>query len=219
MKFDFLQGIAIVSVFFLCISIICFCLKTHPDFRVPTLQLVNLTGNSSQWFNTTTTKNIKLVDKTNTEVHQAFRHIEVICNVWFTFEIIMRFSFCPDRIRYFKAPVNMIDIVATFSFYIDIILSNMETKADLEFFSIIRIMRLFKLTQHSSGLKILMHTFRASAKELILLVFFLVLGVVIFAALIYYAERINMNPNNQFRSIPLSLWWAIVTMTTVGYVN
>lgn len=40
---------------------------------------------------------------------------------------------------------------------------------DLEFFSIIRILRLFKLTQHSSGLKILIHTFVASAKELMLL--------------------------------------------------
>jgi potassium voltage-gated channel Shaw-related subfamily C protein len=92
----------------------------------------------------------------------------------------------------------------------------MQVKADLEFISIIRIMRLFKLTQHSSGLKILMHTFRASAKELMLLVFFLVLGVVIFASLVYYGERLTENPDNQFQSIPLGLWWAIVTMTTVG---
>ena len=53
--------------------------------------------------------------------------------------------------------------------------------------------RLFKLTRHSSGLKILMQTFRASAKELMLLVFFLVLGIVIFASLVYYAERIQVS--------------------------
>ncbi|CAH1106571.1 unnamed protein product [Psylliodes chrysocephalus] len=87
----------------------------------------------------------------------------------------------------------------------------------MEFFSIIRIMRLFKLTRHSSGLKILIQTFRASAKELTLLVFFLVLGIVIFASLVYYAERIQTNPDNDFKSIPLGLWWALVTMTTVGY--
>ncbi|VDP01146.1 unnamed protein product [Soboliphyme baturini] len=109
--------------------------------------------------------------------------------------------------------------VATLSFFMDFLLKEyaMSANKDLvEFFSIIRIMRLFKLTQHSSGLKILIHTFRASAKELILLVFFLVLGIVIFAALIYYAERIESNPDNDFISIPLGLWWAIVTMTTVG---
>ena len=94
---------------------------------------------------------------------------------------------------------------------------NMENADILEFFSIIRIMRLFKLTRHSSGLKILIQTFRASAKELTLLVFFLVLGIVIFASLVYYAERIQTNPHNDFNSIPLGLWWALVTMTTVGY--
>lgn len=129
----------------------------------------------------------------------------------------MRLISCPSLVKYLTAPVNIIDIVATFTFFLDLfILYIGQTKADLEFFSIIRIMRLFKLTQHSSGLKILMHTFRASAKELMLLVFFLVLGIVIFASLVYYGERLTDNPDNQFQSIPLGLWWAIVTMTTVG---
>ena len=55
----------------------------------------------------------------------------------------------------------------------------MENADILEFFSIIRILRLFKLTRHSPGLKILIHTFKASSKELTLLVFFLILGMVI----------------------------------------
>ncbi len=92
--------------------------------------------------------------------------------------------------------MNIIDYIATLSFYIDLILqqlaSHLENADVLEFFSIIRILRLFKLTRHSSGLKILIQTFRASAKELMLLVFFLVLGIVIFASLVYYAERIQV---------------------------
>ena len=92
--------------------------------------------------------------------------------------------------------VNIIDYIATLSFYIDLMLqqlaSHLENADVLEFFSIIRILRLFKLTRHSSGLKILIQTFRASAKELMLLVFFLVLGIVIFASLVYYAERIQV---------------------------
>lgn len=68
-----------------------------------------------------------------------------------------------------------------------------ETKSQLlDFFSIIRIFRLFKLTRHSPGLKILIHTFKASAKELALLVFFLVLGIVVFASLVYYAEKLQV---------------------------
>ncbi|VEL38704.1 unnamed protein product [Protopolystoma xenopodis] len=78
-------------------------------------------------------------------------------------------------------------------------------------------MRLFKLTRHISGLKLLILTFKASAKEFSLLIFFLVVFIVIFAALIYQAERLNPAPHNDFTSIPIGLWWAIVTMTTVGY--
>ena len=92
--------------------------------------------------------------------------------------------------------MNIIDYVATLSFFIDMVLqqmaSHLENADVLEFFSIIRILRLFKLTRHSSGLKILIQTFRASAKELMLLIFFLVLGIVIFASLVYYAERIQV---------------------------
>lgn len=69
----------------------------------------------------------------------------------------------------------------------------------LEFISIIRILRLFKLTRHSPGLKILIHTFKASLKELTLLVFFLMLGIVIFASLVYYGERLQTNPKNDFK--------------------
>ena len=108
---------------------------------------------------------------------------------------------------FIKSSVNIIDFIATLSFYIDLLLahqaSHLENADVLEFFSIIRILRLFKLTRHSSGLKILLQTFRASAKELMLLVFFLVLGIIIFASLVYYAERIAPNPDNDFNSIPL----------------
>lgn len=133
----------------------------------------------------------------------------------------VRFISSPSRWVFLRSSVNVIDYIATLSFYIDLVLqkfaSHLENADILEFFSIIRIMRLFKLTRHSSGLKILIQTFRASAKELTLLVFFLVLGIVIFASLVYYAERIQANPHNDFNSIPLGLWWALVTMTTVGY--
>jgi len=152
------------------------------------------------------------------EPHEAFFYIECLCNAWFTFELVVRFIVSPGRLAFIRTPVNIIDFVATLSFYLDFLLTYFKKENDiLEFFSIIRIMRLFKLTRHSPGLKILIHTFKASAHELSLLVFFLILGIVIFASLVFYAERIQYNPNNDFTSIPVGLWWAIVTMTTVGY--
>lgn len=118
---------------------------------------------------------------------------------------------------FIKSPVNLIDLVSTLSFYFEIKQRLGEQTGLFEALSIVRILRLFKLTRHSPGLRILIHTFKASAKELTLLVFFLMLGIVVFASLVYYAERLQDNPDNEFKSIPLGLWWAIVTMTTVGY--
>ncbi|XP_014360759.2 potassium voltage-gated channel protein Shaw [Papilio machaon] len=205
--------IGVISVFFICVSILSFCLKTHPDMRVPVIRNYTVTtANQTQSW---------ALDKVQTNAHIAFFYIECVCNAWFTLEILVRFISSPNKCEFVKSSVNIIDYIATMSFYIDLILqkyaSHVENADILEFFSIIRIMRLFKLTRHSSGLKILIQTFRASAKELTLLVFFLVLGIVIFASLVYYAERIQTNPHNDFNSIPLGLWWALVTMTTVGY--
>ncbi|EDW54177.1 GM18431 [Drosophila sechellia] len=166
------KTIGVVSVFFICISILSFCLKTHPDMRVPIVRNITVkTANGSNgWF----------LDKTQTNAHIAFFYIECVCNAWFTFEILVRFISSPNKWEFIKSSVNIIDYIATLSFYIDLVLqrfaSHLENADILEFFSIIRIMRLFKLTRHSSGLKILIQTFRASAKELTLLVFFLVLG-------------------------------------------
>ncbi|KAG8188348.1 hypothetical protein JTE90_026965 [Oedothorax gibbosus] len=215
------QVIGIMSVFFICVSILSFCLKTHPNMRVPVIRNVTVRTSPPGPNPNLTATHAWTLDKTHTYPHDVFFYIECVCNAWFTFEITVRFIASPKKSEFACGAVNLIDFTATLSFYIDLALqrfaSHLENADILEFFSIIRIMRLFKLTRHSAGLKILIQTFKASAGELILLVFFLVLGIVIFASLVYYAERIQYNPTNDFNSIPLGLWWALVTMTTVGY--
>ncbi|XP_055680302.1 potassium voltage-gated channel protein Shaw-like [Lutzomyia longipalpis] len=236
--------IACISVFFICTSVISFCLKTHPDFRVeipsPTTHMNITTPMPTAISLEERTSRARLANKTTTlgerhtptflnlrrvrkdgwqdgQPHLAFFYVELVCNVWFIIELAVRFVVAPNILQFIKSPVNIIDLAATLSFYTDVVQQMGEQTGLLEAFSIIRILRLFKLTRHSPGLRILIHTFKASAKELTLLVFFLVLGIVVFASLVYYAEKLQDNPNNQFKSIPLGLWWAIVTMTTVGY--
>ena len=70
-----------ISVFFICTSILSFCLKTHPDMRVPVIRNVTVT-----WENST----IWSLDKHSTNPHDAFFYIEYVCNAWFTIEIFVR---------------------------------------------------------------------------------------------------------------------------------
>ncbi|KAM0736475.1 Potassium voltage-gated channel protein Shaw [Formica fusca] len=191
--------VACASVFFICLSVLCFCLKSHVPKNKHREELLE-----DRWND--------IADIAG--LHRAFFYLEHACNAWFTVEIALRCLVSPSLRRFAVSPVNAIDLVATMSFYTEFLA---EPNLYLELLSIARVLRLFKLTRHSPGLRILIHTFKASAKELALLVFFLVLGIVFFASLIFYAERLQENPNNDFDSIPRGLWWALVTMTTVGY--
>ena len=78
---------------------------------------------------------------------------------------------------------------------------------------LVRVFRVFKISRHSLSLKILGATLRGSMRELFMLFFFLLLGVLVFSSALYYAEH----ESNTFTSIPDAFWFSIVTMTTIGY--
>jgi hypothetical protein len=97
-------------------------------------------------------------------------------------------------------------------------LTNLDASAKFSFLRIIRLVRVFrvfKLARHFKGLQILARTLKASFNELMLLVFFLVIGVVLFSSCVYFLELDHAKTD--FNSIPDGFWYAIITMTTVGY--
>uniref|UniRef100_A0ACB8F4C2 Potassium voltage-gated channel sub C member 4 n=1 Tax=Sphaerodactylus townsendi TaxID=933632 RepID=A0ACB8F4C2_9SAUR len=212
--------IAFASLFFILVSITTFCLETHEAFIID----VNVTetlvvGNTTEVF---------VMRKMETE--PVLTYIEGVCVLWFTLEFLVRIICCPDKLVFIKNLLNIIDFVAILPFYLEVGLSGLSSKAArdvlgfLRVVRFVRILRIFKLTRHFVGLRVLGHTLRASTNEFLLLIIFLALGVLIFATMIYYAERIGAKPSDpsgsehtHFKNIPIGFWWAVVTMTTLGY--
>ncbi|XP_053102976.1 potassium voltage-gated channel subfamily C member 4 isoform X2 [Hemicordylus capensis] len=212
--------IAFASLFFILVSITTFCLETHEAFIID----VNVTetlvvGNTTE---------VLVMRKMETE--PILTYIEGVCVLWFTLEFLVRIVCCPDKLVFVKNLLNIIDFVAILPFYLEVGLSGLSSKAArdvlgfLRVVRFVRILRIFKLTRHFVGLRVLGHTLRASTNEFLLLIIFLALGVLIFATMIYYAERIGAKPSDprgsehtHFKNIPIGFWWAVVTMTTLGY--
>ncbi|XP_018430238.1 PREDICTED: potassium voltage-gated channel subfamily C member 1-like [Nanorana parkeri] len=212
--------VAFASLFFILVSITTFCLETHERFNpIKNKTEIETIGNETH------ERHYR-----ESETEAFLTYIEGVCVVWFTFEFLMRITFCPNKVEFIKNTLNIIDFVAILPFYLEVGLSGLSSKAAkdvlgfLRVVRFVRILRIFKLTRHFVGLRVLGHTLRASTNEFLLLIIFLALGVLIFATMIYYAERIGANPNDpsasehtHFKNIPIGFWWAVVTMTTLGY--
>jgi hypothetical protein len=87
----------------------------------------------------------------------------------------------------------------------------------IQVFYILRVLRIFTLVPKYSALRVLLLTLKHSIRELILYVVMLLMAIMFYGTLIYYAEQVYETKSNHFDSIPVGLWYAVVTITTLGY--
>lgn len=203
-------------------SVTSFALTTHPDFRI-TRQYKSEDEHPSDTHPNIT--NAKLLMYMTTRKHPALYTIDKICVMLFTIEGLLRFAVCPNKCAFFKNFLNIADLVylltAWFVFAVDtadVSFAKNVAIRDMYFLSeccvIFRMFRFFRLVHNYEGARIISLTLRSSLTQLVQLCVFLVAGTVVFASIIYYAEIFEAET---FQNIPISLWWAVITMTTVGY--
>ncbi|XP_059162820.1 potassium voltage-gated channel protein Shaw-like [Physella acuta] len=210
----------ITSFLFVATSIAGFCLETLPDLR-PTQ--TNITNATCSYGNDNKTVHVAL--KSN----DALNVLDFICTIFFSLELVLRFVVSPGKFKFIRNIMNIIDLLALVPLYVQVIFEHSELHEscylnerfvfEIMFtLRIFRMFRIFHLVKHYQALKVLVYALRASLQELMMLFIFLLLATLIFATMIYYAERDAINGGGtKFTTIPIGFWWAIITMTTVGY--
>ncbi|KAM6927405.1 A-type voltage-gated potassium channel KCND3-like [Xenentodon cancila] len=146
----------------------------------------------------------------------AFFCIDTACVMIFTVEYLLRLFAAPSRYRFMRSVMSIIDVVAILPYYIGLVMTNNEdVSGAFVTLRVFRVFRIFKFSRHSQGLRILGYTLKSCASELGFLLFSLTMAIIIFATVMFYAEK--GSSSSKFTSIPASFWYTIVTMTTLGY--
>lgn len=165
--------------------------------------------------------------------------VESICVAWFTLEFLLRFGNAQNKLAFARGPLNIIDAIAILPYYVSLVVDVRDDLHDdiimgagrgyldklsliLRLLRALRILYLMRLARHSLGLQTLGLTMQRSMREFGLLLLFVCVAVTLYSPLVHLAENelapyAATHSHHSFSSIPASYWWAIISMTTVGY--
>ncbi len=148
----------------------------------------------------------------------AFWTFELVSVVVFSIEYVLRVWVCVEdprfvgrwgRLRFALTPMALIDLVAVLPFWLGGLLM-----LDMRMLRTLRLLRVFKLSRHSTSMDLLLTVIRTEAASMLSAMFIMMIVIILAASGIYMIEH-EVNP--AFDSIPAAMWWASVTLTTVGY--
>jgi len=159
----------------------------------------------------------------NEQYGNFFSDFETASVLIFTLEFILRIWTCTvserykkpvaGRIKYILTPLSVIDLLAILPFYLPMVVT-----LDLRFLRalrLFRIFRLFKIARYTKALKSFSYVLVNQREKLLTTLFVLTILIVVSASLLYIVE--NEAQPEVFSSIPHAMWWAVVSLTTVGY--
>lgn len=165
---------------------------------------------------------IETEDSVLDEYGYLFTPFEVFSVIIFTAEYAGRIIVCKlnpkyqnarhARLRFIFAPMMLVDLAAILPFFLPFVV------VDLRFIRIIRLLRifrLFKLARYSEPMRTLGDVFKAKSGDLAVAFFILIIVLIFASSLMYHVEH-EAQPE-VFSSIPSSMWWGVITLTTIGY--
>ncbi|TNN66719.1 Potassium voltage-gated channel subfamily G member 2 [Liparis tanakae] len=157
--------------------------------------------------------------------------LETVCVAWFSLEFTLRFIQTQSKCSFLRTPLNVIDVVAILPYYVTLVVDSVSVGGKsagsgnnylekvglvLRVLRALRIFYVMRLARHSLGLQTLGLTVRRCTREFGLLLLFLCVAMALFSPLVFLAES-ELGAKQEFTSIPGSYWWAVISMTTVGY--
>lgn len=141
--------------------------------------------------------------------------LEIFFMLFFTIEYVLRIYCSPDWKHYAFSFFGIIDFLATFPAYMVFFLPSAQYFLLLRAFRLIRVFRVFKLFSFMNEGYLLMESIRKSGKKIFVYFLFVIVLVIAIGTLMFIIE--GGSPGTQFTDLSTSIYWAIVTLTTVGY--
>lgn len=157
---------------------------------------------------------LETVKEINSAYHDIFVIIEWVVTILFTIEYVLRILIVAKPWKYITSFYGVIDLLAVLPTYISLILAGSQYLLTIRALRLLRIFRIFKLARYTSESKILITALRASRVKITVFFGAILTLVIIIGSIMYLIEG---GVNEVFTSIPRSMYWAIVTVTTVGY--
>ncbi len=153
------------------------------------------------------------IESFSSEFHVSLNILEWIFTIVFTLEYIARIYCAQNRMQYVKSFYGIIDLIAILPTYLAMIFPELHALIDVRVLRLIRIFRIFKLTEYVTEYVHLGAALAASRRKIFVFLSAVLMIVMVLGTLMYVVE----GPANGFTSIPTSIYWAISTMTTVGF--